>query len=149
MEQLLELALRNWFVVIIIIAVLSTFRRMRRNGAEAGKQANGMPSFGGEATPSTQASPAASPFGSSSPFSGSPVIRGSFYTQQDGDEDNEPYDDFTQVMRSRATRAMATSGNFSRNPIPSTTLQRSSLKQAVLWAEIIGSPRARRPYKPR
>jgi hypothetical protein len=162
MDQLLELALRNWFVVIIIIAVLSSFRRMRRSGSATGEKANRMPSFGGGPTVSTQSdsttstySPAptqtqsrgSSPFSNSSPFGGSPVIRESSYVEPDEDEEDESYDDFTHVMRSRAFPKKALSNNVSRSPIPSTALKRSSLKQAVLWAEIIGPPRAKRPYK--
>jgi hypothetical protein len=149
MEQLLELALRNWFVVIIIIAVLSSFRRMRRSGAAAGEQANRMPSFGGGETASTQQSPPPPQTQSrgSSPFGGSPVIRDSSYIGPDEDEEDEFYDDFTQVMRSRVIPKTAISSKISHSPIPSTALKRSSLKQTVLWAEIIGPPRAKRPYK--
>jgi hypothetical protein len=162
MDQLLELALRNWFVVIIIIAILSSFRRMRRSGTATGEQANRMPSFGGGPTASTQSdsttstyslppaqtqSRGSSPFSNPSPFGGSPVIRDSFYIEPDEDEEDESHDDFTQVMRNRAFPKKAMYNNVSRSPIPSTVLKNSSLKQAVLWAEIIGPPRAKRPYK--
>ncbi|MCZ8511173.1 hypothetical protein O9H85_01705 [Paenibacillus filicis] len=157
--SLIDFLLKNWiFVVIAYMAVSVVVKRMRPpSSAEAppkkapAKPARGMPPFGGGGfgwpgqpaeTGMTKASKATRPAGSS-------AVPGS-HPGDPGPKADPAYESPAARMErgeSRRTLPAAPDGAVKTAERAEPLLSPQDAARGVLWAEILGPPRAKRPYK--
>ncbi|UKS30338.1 hypothetical protein LOZ80_15930 [Paenibacillus sp. HWE-109] len=151
MEQLLAFLFKHWYLVIIAITFLYQVGSKRSRGA-SGSPKRGMPSFGETTTrvprPSEATNEASRSFGGTEP-------------------PNRTADDFGRSHAAKPEAAMPKSkgspfgstvqGNTENSPIYANAIASSSafpdevkqdqLMQGVIWAEILGPPRSKKPYR--
>jgi hypothetical protein len=167
--KLIEFLIRNWYIFIILLAVYAQFRNKAGRGArEADRRTSGMPSFGG---PVPSAAPTIRQSGketSSSSLSGKPSTQQQVLRSQTKNNDRR-----TLIERSNERTANTqpylegkerSASPFSalkkgeQNVLPDQEamggierldikLNRHQLAQGILWSEIIGPPRAKKPYR--
>lgn len=154
---IIEFILNNWFIVVIIYIVVSTFTKIKQGGAEQQDKPNrparpvpgGMPPFGGDG----------------------PVLPRRARERQEPkaapSAENQsviPQEARQEPALAQALRPERIQGPKSMPQTPASALQRPSarsqspamdtfrptpedLARGVLWAEILGPPRAKRPYR--
>jgi hypothetical protein len=147
MNRLFELLLDNIVFVVIAIGFLSSFLRKVKQGQEQSgeKQSQGMPPFGqGSPTPARRARPAR-------------VEQAPVRPQQDiiraDDDVQKPFADWTiPVDREEAPRVSAVRvKREDESPVAAAPsafggISSSQAAQGIVWAEVLGPPRAKRPY---
>lgn len=152
MEQLIEILLKNWYLVIIAFAFFYQIRSKGRRANQETKARPGMPSFGDAPNSATRPSEAEK--------SGQ---KGFGLTLQSGRMQDE-------YGRSNAAKVVSTMSNQKASPFGSSTqiinesspvyadaistpspfpeqLSQEQLLQGIVWAEILGPPRSKKPYR--
>ncbi|NRF91840.1 hypothetical protein HQN89_12520 [Paenibacillus frigoriresistens] len=152
MEQLIGILLKNWYLVIAVVAFFYQIRSKSRRTLQETKARPGMPSFGD--TPSGATRPAAAK---------KPEQKGYGSTLQSGRVQDEfgrsnkaksastmpnqkasPFGSPTQVIQENSpiyADAISTQSPFPVQP------SQDQLLQGILWAEILGPPRSKKPYR--
>ncbi|PWV95408.1 hypothetical protein DFQ01_12710 [Paenibacillus cellulosilyticus] len=158
MEKLIEFLIRNIYIVIVVGGfLLSAIGKMRGSNNRQPRQ---MPPFGGG---ERQPAP--------SPVYDSPDIRRSVSQREWEDEDEEedsPDVANTPAVEQRPSRpayqAVTAAPTPSRQPQsadsgtspytaghqgnqPASELTAATLRQAIVWSEVLGPPRAKRPWR--
>lgn len=152
MEQLIEILLKNWYLVIIVFALFYQIRSKGRRANQETKARPGMPSFGD------------APNGATRPVEAKKSGQKGFgSTLQSGRVQDE-------YSRSNTSKAVSTLPNQKASPFGSPThvINESSsvyadaistpspfpeqpsqeqLLQGIMWAEILGPPRSKKPYR--
>ncbi|NOU85197.1 hypothetical protein GC102_05295 [Paenibacillus sp. LMG 31460] len=152
MGQLIEILLKNWYLVIIAFAFFYQIRNKGRRANQETKTRPGMPSFG------------EAPNGATRPVeakkSGQKGIGSTLQSGRVQDEYGRsitakavstmpnqkasPFSSPTQIINdSSSVYADAIS---TPNPFPEQPNQ-EQLLQGIVWAEILGPPRSKKPYR--
>lgn len=146
-----------FFVVIVIAAMASLFRRLKRSGENPDHK---MPSFGGGSY-ERQHDPGrlSEPMSSSNESVGQNVETGYPERRYEFTDTNmvslrseTAAANFTNSAPPRREKAIHASGALrdgSSNPILSLRrVEKQDLIAGVMWAEVLGKPRAKKPYLP-
>jgi hypothetical protein len=174
--KLIELILNNWFVVVVLFFILSTFLKRSKAPKEGTPQkSNGpsMPSFGGgggtgsgwgqmlpklnrgqggtvvtKERPAAQGERKQSPVVKSSDESSRTSVERKTITREDVPDfwDSSPLNNNvseSQPSRSNHYSQEISPKNQNRFKQPSA----NQLAQGVLWAEILGPPRSKKPFR--
>ncbi|KQX64780.1 hypothetical protein [Paenibacillus sp. Root444D2] len=152
MEQLIGIVLKNWYLVIIAFAFFYQIRSKSRRANQGTNARPGMPSFGD------------APHGSTRPVEAKKSDqKGLGSTLQSGHVQDE-------YGRSNKAKAVSTKPNQKASPFGSPTQivnesssvyadaistpspfpeqpSQGQLLQGVVWAEILGPPRSKKPYR--
>ncbi len=152
MEQLIGILLKNWYLVIIAFAFFYQIRNKGRRANQETKARTGMPSFGD------------APNGARRPLEAKKSDQKGFgSTLQSGRVQDEygrsnkakagstmpnqkasPFGSSTQIINESSpvyADAISTPSPFPEQP------GRDQLLQGVVWAEILGPPRSKKPYR--
>ncbi|WP_261305725.1 hypothetical protein [Paenibacillus andongensis] len=152
MEQLIGIVLKNWYLVIIVFAIFYQIRNKSRRVNQETKARPGMPSFGD------------TPNGSARPVEAKKSDRKGFgSTLQSGRMQDEygrpnkakavstvpaqkasPFGSPSQIITENSsvyTDAISTQSPFPEHP------NQDQLLQGIVWAEILGPPRSKKPYR--
>ncbi|WP_461480250.1 hypothetical protein [Paenibacillus sp. PvR052] len=154
---IIEFILNNWFILVIIYIVISTFTKNKKGRAEQPDKPNrparpapgGMPSFGGDGPglpkrTKERQGPMAAP-----PAENRAIVPQEIRQEPAPAQAPRP----ERMQRSRSTPQTQASGlrrPSVRQQSPVTASFRPTpedLARGVLWAEILGPPRAKRPYR--
>lgn len=159
---LVEFLLKNWFIVVIAFVVLNNIWKSAK--ARAGNDGNktapkqAMPPFGGDGggtggwgktakqPPITKAKPSAA----RSEESPKPMIQKVPLLSDIGAKERDVWDDSpleSKPSLSRAERKPSSAAQPSQGRLSTKTVNRDSLAQGVMWAEILGPPRAKKPFR--
>ncbi|MCZ8518717.1 MULTISPECIES: hypothetical protein [Paenibacillus] len=158
--RVVEFLLSNWFIVVIGYIVVTAFLRKARGGGEGGSAApkRSMPPFGGGGEGGWPARPSAPPEaqqGSSGP-SGRPAAAARPVRQAMPDHRPEPAPSEARTLRRQEPPATAVeapraparpSGAAADAGGGLLRLKPQDAARGLLWAEILGPPRAKRPYR--
>jgi len=154
---IIDFILDNWFVVFIALAFFSSLFK-RRNQPSAGQEKNaggGMPTFGGRPYPGeeTASFPGLYPDPNSEKAEDDPVrmVSGGFpFSSVPEPEEREDIKRAEGRAEGITVEANPNKRNGAgRNPQRSSpaVLSRSRLAEAVVWSEILGPPRAKKPFR--
>lgn len=165
MTRIFEFLLNNIFIVVIIVGFLASL--FRKAGA-AKKQPGRMPDFGGGGILRRQAPDSDSGTRSDEPRTAqteyAPIYRSqdsqpartseSRTIRQESGKEEPPASGITAMERSLQRAAAqkakagsaAASGHGSKSPA-AEKVSSDDLRKAVIWAEVLGPPRAKRPYR--
>ncbi|NQX57714.1 hypothetical protein [Paenibacillus qinlingensis] len=153
MEQLIAFLFKNWYLVIIALTFFYQIQS-RRKRAEQSAQRKGMPTFGNgpgdprrhaeaKKAPSGHMTPSSRPERTRDEFNQSGLGKSSATTQKPKASPFTP-----QVVKSGTTTSspiyadeISTASQFPDQP------NRDQVLQGVVWAEILGPPRAKKPYR--
>ncbi|GLI08306.1 hypothetical protein YDYSG_43370 [Paenibacillus tyrfis] len=157
MRTILDLIMSNWFVVVILYIVLSSIVRKLKTGGKGGRGVpqpqgrtpkGGMPSFGGDGSgwpgmakpmpkaQPVQARPAEMDRRRSRP---APLPEASAAAASASEQPS------TAAVTSPFAEPQGTGENAAAAAFGSLTPQDAA--RGVLWAEILGPPRAKRPFR--
>ncbi|NQX65396.1 hypothetical protein HQN90_04565 [Paenibacillus alba] len=151
MEQLIEFLVKHWYLVIIAITFLYQLNNKKRSGKQGAPQSR-MPSFGETSRPSARPAEATKPdrqgFGGPAPQSST---ADDFGRSNNGSakaaapkSKASPFGSSSQAgIESSPIYANAIS---SSNSFPEE-LKQEQLLQGVVWAEILGPPRSKKPLR--
>jgi hypothetical protein len=136
---LIEFLLRNWYVVFIIIGIFSWLRnaKIRPNANET--PTNRMPSFGGQSTARHQTDTRLER--SMTPDNLEKKQSDTLKTSKELDNQEKTVSPFSVPSGSSA---YALSKESLESPMPSGKKQ---LAQGIIWAEILGPPRSKKPFR--
>lgn len=143
MEQLISFAMNNFFIVIIIVGILYQLF-FRKSPLE---KRNRMPDFGGG-----QQRPPGSPPQRGVPMRIPPSKREEPrpipqpIVVEERVEQSAIAPEPRRAPVSTLPEATPLEPAFAKAPQPSESLSRDELARAVMWAEILGPPRARKPH---
>jgi hypothetical protein len=151
MEQLIAFLFKNWYLVIIALTFFYQIQS-RRKRAEQNASRKGMPTFGngpGDARRPAEAKKVQS--GHTAPSGRSERARDEFNQSGLGKStataQKQKPSPFTPVVKSGTTATspiyadeISTASQFPDQP------NRDQVLQGVVWAEILGPPRAKKPY---
>ena len=165
MEKLIEFLIKNIYIVIVVGGfVLSAISKMKSSNNRQPRQ---MPPFGGGERPSVPSPVYGTP--ESMPSS----ERKAWEVEEEDEEDEEEESPYAaskaspveqrqmrpvvhsvsaasrpqrQSQHAADNRPSSTAASNTANH-PSPELSAAALKQAVIWSEVLGPPRAKRPYR--
>ncbi|MFB0845510.1 hypothetical protein [Paenibacillus oleatilyticus] len=163
MRTILDLIMSNWFVVVILYIVLSSIVRKLKTGGKGGRGGpqpqrkapkGGMPPFGGDGSGSGWP-------GSAKPIQARPADSGSVRPQpvEMGGRRSQPAPlpevaaaaalAPEQPSKAAVTPAFAEPQGTGENTVAAAfgSLTPQDAARGVLWAEILGPPRAKRPFR--
>lgn len=163
MEQLIEFVTGNmWLVIAAVVFLLSLFRKAKGEETQKG----GMPDFGGNGSapgrqggspvPKQQGGPAPAPRPRQQPVHGSPrpQAKQAVHTDsQHSERDRQQPGASRQQPASSATKSFQ-AANVNSGERPAALRSPASgeagaeeIRNAILWAEVLGPPRAKKPYR--
>jgi hypothetical protein len=168
MMTLFSFLLDNIFFVVIIIAVLSSFfGKLRSTQSNPGEPGNGMPPFMGEPSRGTIGREAGGGRGGDGPRAAQPSTTdaartsrpsaaerselrqslASFQTEEGNSRNEREFE--SAYRRDVPARQSITAAHTqaAEHEMPLKTLTRNEAVQGMMWAEIFGPPRAKRPYR--
>lgn len=155
MEKLIEFIFSNPLILIAILGGLFSLL-----GKKGKKMANGMPNFGGDPSRGQPASGRQDSVEEESTYSSYPSMT-THEPHQEGDRGFVSYADRTESMgysreREDSRRSLPVQSRTSTEPNTyspeaesrgeGTKITTEQARQGVIWAEILGPPRAKRPY---
>lgn len=152
MEQLIGFLLKNWYLIIIALTFFYQIRSKGRRVKQGTQTRTGMPSFGdasGSAgRPSEARKPTQKGYGSSSQ-SGSLQDEYARSTSAKSvptihKQKASPFGSPTQISTDNSP--VYSEAISARSPFPDQPNQ-DQLLQGVVWAEILGPPRSKKPYR--
>lgn len=153
MEQLIVFLFKNWYLVIIALAFFYKLQG-RRKRAEQGTPRSGMPTFGngpGDARRPAEAKKVQS--GHNAPAGRPERVRDEFNQSGLGKstaaapkQKASPFTSQTPKSGSTVSSTIYSEEVSSSNIFPDQ-LNREQVLQGVVWSEILGPPRARKPYR--
>jgi hypothetical protein len=141
---LIEFLMRNWYLVFIIIGIFSWFHnanvRMKQNGTPT----NRMPSFGGQPVSRQQPDATKSKplIESTSSSRASKELHLLENRERTASPFSVPAGASSYLQRKESTENAEVS--FSTDTLSAGKKQ---LAQGIIWAEILGPPRAKKPYR--
>lgn len=160
MERIIEFLLDNIILIVIVLGVLS--RLLGGSGSKKGNRPARMPDFGGgpgdsPAKPANRRARPAEVAGdkrgaeSAEPVSAQRRPQPALAVER-RPADEEPFARTIAGSFSRPAVAQAQSGKPSKQPSPEASPLKLStdaneLRRAVLWAEVLGPPRSKKPYR--
>jgi hypothetical protein len=167
--KLIEFLIRNWYIFIILLAVYAQFRNKASRGArEADRRTSGMPSFGGpvQSAPTSRQSgkETSSNSLSTKPSTQQQVLRSKNKTNDRRsliDRSNErpgntqpylegkerPSSPFSAVKKGEGIQSDLPDQEAAGGERLDIKPNRHQLAQGIIWSEIIGPPRAKKPYR--
>lgn len=152
--QLFEFLIRNWYIVIILYAIIYQLRYKSAKARKEEQKGARMPSFGGAEADTRnskkQKKQAVSPFGSAHSGSGSERS----LAGRSGHERTESRRSYIQSAESESEpssyeiKSSNKQMNDNRNGLvmKSLEIQQQQLAQGIIWSEILGPPRAKKPF---
>jgi hypothetical protein len=148
---LIEFLLRNWFIVIILIAVFSQFRKWSSRGGTTeskGNNNNRMPSFGGnQRLPQRTSKAPLIDSGRTLIEKGATPLASKERPFLEARE--RPASPFSNADSAYKQEESAIYQEISIDSPGYASLQasRQKLAQGIIWAEILGPPRAKKPFR--
>jgi hypothetical protein len=164
-----DLVLKNWFVIVILIIMVSRFFKRRNNPANESSKPNapskGMPSFGGgggsgwgdimgkSIIPSKQPQAPAKAIPTLSKGSKQAVGEGPPKEQQKStvvlSRKDSPEDDFWEHSPISDVRTFNMENRITSSKTADSQIRPSAkqLTQGMIWSEILGPPRSKRPFR--
>ncbi len=149
MNELIKLLFSNIYVVIIIIGVIMTIIKKTKNGASS----NRMPSFGGKPEPQSPAAQHERPSQRlpvrPRPLTDQPLIIAASNRSEYEEDDflTRMNEDQMAAQRKQAVPKPATSDNRVKRETAFRMPQGDDLRKAVILAEVLGPPRAKKPFR--
>jgi hypothetical protein len=152
---LIEFLLKNWIFVIIALALFSQFRKKAspRGDQSQRSEKSGMPTFGGN--PGIPGSLAGKPI--NKPAAEKQQASGSGFNPPPKSSKESLMDSGRTFMDSGASSLVSKESTQTdslyqdayADPVTTDTLQTSKrqLAQGIIWAEILGPPRAKKPFR--
>jgi hypothetical protein len=151
---LIEFLLKNWIFVIIALVLFSQFRKKASpRGDQSKRSESGMPTFGG--SPGIPGSLAGKPI--NKPAAEKQQASGSGFNPPPKSSKGSLMDTGRISLDSGTSSLLSKEGTQIDNlyqdayaePATTGTLQTSKhqLAQGIIWAEILGPPRAKKPFR--
>ncbi|MGG1553061.1 hypothetical protein [Paenibacillus ferrarius] len=152
MEQLILFLLKNWYLVLIALTFLYQVNKRKQGAKGSGSPKTGMPTFGGGARSPSQPSPARRATQMATAAPGSKAPANGVHTRAEDDAyavkppksaKASPFGASPQAAGASSVYAgdLTAAQPFPADPKPEQVLQ------GVVWAEILGPPRAKKPYR--
>jgi hypothetical protein len=144
MVALIEFLMRNWYLVFIIVGIFSWLRNANVHMKQNGTPTNRMPSFGGQ--PVSRQQPDAKKSQTLIEFASTSQAPKELLLPENREKTASPFSvpagSFGYSRRKESTENAEVS-------ISTDTLSagKKQLAQGIIWAEILGPPRAKKPYR--
>jgi hypothetical protein len=167
---LIEFLLKNWYIVIILLALVSQFRKVSSRGATPeSRRKNSMPTFGGNPSvpqptggskpnhrpegsgfnpPQTAAKGARLDNGRTLIDTGASSLASKDMPYLEGkDRFASPFSNAADASNTEAASLIYQDAYADATTPASLQANKQQLAQGIIWAEILGPPRAKKPFR--